>query len=56
MRTFTFVAAGERLAFTFTTEDKGFVLRRYQTSACRSCAALLPSAGERKDASRALET
>src|SRR5206468_8244103 len=30
--------ANERLAYSFTTEDKGLVLRRYRTSACQSCA------------------
>ena len=30
--------AGERLTYWFTTEDKGLVLRRYRTNACRSCA------------------
>src|ERR1700716_1086561 len=30
--------AGERLAYSFTTEDKGLVLRRYATKACQSCA------------------
>jgi transposase len=30
--------AGERLAYWFTTEDKGLVLRRYRTNACQSCA------------------
>jgi hypothetical protein len=34
---FTFCPAGERLAYSFTTEDKGLVLRRYRTSACQSC-------------------
>jgi len=29
--------AGERLTYSFTTEDKGMVLRRYRTSACQSC-------------------
>jgi len=29
--------AGERLAYSFTTEDKGLVLRRYATGACQSC-------------------
>jgi len=29
--------AGERLAYSFTTEDKGLVLRRYRTNACQSC-------------------
>jgi transposase len=29
--------AGERLAYSFTTEDKGLVLRRYRTKACQSC-------------------
>jgi transposase len=29
--------AGERLAYSFTTEDKGMVLRRYATKACRQC-------------------
>ena len=30
--------AGQRLAYFFTTEDKGLVLRRYRTNACQSCA------------------
>ncbi len=30
--------AGERLAFSFTTEENGLVLRRYATRACQSCA------------------
>ena len=30
--------AGERLAYYFTTEDKGMVLRRYATKACQNCA------------------
>jgi len=30
--------AGERLAYSFTTEDNGLVLRRYATKACQSCA------------------
>jgi hypothetical protein len=30
--------AGQRLAYSFTTEDKGLVLRRYATDACQSCA------------------
>ena len=30
--------AGERLAYSFTTEDKGMVLRRYATKACQNCA------------------
>src|SRR5208282_2263938 len=30
--------AGQRLAYSFTTEDRGLVLRRYRTSACQSCA------------------
>ena len=29
--------AGERLAYSFTTEDKGLVLRRYRTNACQRC-------------------
>jgi transposase len=29
--------AGERLTYSFTTEDKGLVLRRYRTHACRRC-------------------
>jgi transposase len=29
--------ADERLAYSFTTEDKGMVLRRYRTNACQSC-------------------
>jgi transposase len=30
--------AGQRLAYSFTTEDKGLVLRRYRTNACQNCA------------------
>ena len=30
--------AGEKLAYSFTTQDKGMVLRRYRTTACHSCA------------------
>jgi gas vesicle protein len=30
--------AGERLPYHYTTEDKGSVLRRYRTNACRNCA------------------
>ena len=30
--------AGKRLAYYYTTEDKGLVLRRYRTNACRNCA------------------
>src|ERR1700746_178652 len=30
--------AGQRLAYSFTTEDRGLVLRRYRTNACQSCA------------------
>jgi transposase len=30
--------AGQRLAYSFTTEDKGLVLRRYRTTACQRCA------------------
>jgi transposase len=30
--------AGERLTYSFTTEDKGSVLRRYRTNACQRCA------------------
>ncbi len=29
--------AGERLAYWFTTQDKGLVLRRYRTNACQRC-------------------
>ena len=29
--------ASERLAYSFTTQDKGMVLRRYRTSACQRC-------------------
>jgi transposase len=29
--------AGQRLAYSFKTEDKGLVLRRYRTNACQSC-------------------
>jgi transposase len=29
--------AGARLGYSFTTEDKGLVLRRYRTDACQSC-------------------
>jgi transposase len=30
--------AGQRLAYSFTTEDKGLILRRYATKACQNCA------------------
>src|SRR2546430_11833079 len=30
--------AGQRLAYSFTTEARGVVLRRYRTNACQSCA------------------
>ena len=30
--------AGERLAYHYTTEDKGLVVHRYATNACRHCA------------------
>jgi transposase len=30
--------AGERLTYSFTTEDRGLVLRRYATKACQNCA------------------
>jgi len=30
--------AGQRLAYSFTTEDKGLLLRRYWANACQSCA------------------
>ena len=30
--------AGERLAYNYTTEDKGLVVHRYVTNACRHCA------------------
>jgi transposase len=30
--------AGQKLAYYFTTKDKGLVLRRYRTNACQSCA------------------
>ena len=30
--------AGQRLTYSFTTEDKGLVLRRYRTNACQRCA------------------
>src|ERR1700757_1054585 len=30
--------SGQRLAYSFTTKDKGLVLRRYRTNACQSCA------------------
>jgi len=30
--------AGERLAYHYTTEENGLVLRRYWTNACRTCA------------------
>jgi hypothetical protein len=29
--------AGEKLAYSFTTKDKGSVLRRYRTNACQRC-------------------
>src|SRR6202167_2325316 len=30
--------AGEKLTYSFTTQDKGMVLRRYRTNACGHCA------------------
>ena len=30
--------AGERLAYSFTTQENGLVLRRYLTKACQCCA------------------
>jgi transposase len=30
--------AGRRLTYSFTTEDKGLILRRYATKACQNCA------------------
>ena len=30
--------AGEKLAYHYTNEENGLVLRRYWTNACRSCA------------------
>jgi transposase len=30
--------AGQRLTYSFTTEDKGLILRRYATKACQNCA------------------
>jgi len=30
--------AGQRLAYSFTTQDNGLILRRYATNACRRCA------------------
>ena len=30
--------AGQKLAYSFTTEEQGLVLRRYRTNACQSCA------------------
>ena len=30
--------AGERLAYHYTNEEKGLVLRRYWTNACQNCA------------------
>src|ERR1700721_2215493 len=30
--------AGQRLAYSFTTKDRGLVLRRYRPNACQSCA------------------
>src|SRR5579864_5415338 len=30
--------AGEKLTYSFTTQDKGMVLRRYRTTACHRCA------------------
>ena len=35
---FTFVPAGEKLTYRYTTEENGLVLRRYWTNACQSCA------------------
>jgi hypothetical protein len=34
--------AGEKLAYHYTTEEKGLVLRRYWTNACQSCAIVGP--------------
>ena len=31
-------SAGQGLAYSFTTEDRGVVLRRYRTNACQRCA------------------
>ena len=30
--------AGQRLAYSFTTQDNGLILRRHATDACRRCA------------------
>ena len=30
--------AGQKLTYSFTTEDRGLVLRRYRTNTCQSCA------------------
>jgi len=30
--------AGERLTYSFTTEDKDLILRRYLPNACQNCA------------------
>ena len=32
-----YVAAGEKLAYHYTTEENGLVLRRYWTNVCQSC-------------------
>jgi len=38
MRTFTFVLQARSSPYSFTTQDKGMVLRRYRPPACHSCA------------------
>ena len=37
-RTFTFVLPAKKLAYHYTTEENGLVLRRYWTNVCQSCA------------------
>ena len=37
-RTFIVCPAGEKLAYHYTNEENGLVLRRYWTNACQSCA------------------
>ena len=43
-RMFTFDPAGEKLAYSFTTRDKGMVLRRYRTTACHNRRHINPAA------------
>ncbi len=41
--------AGQKLAYSFTTEDKGLVLRRYRTNACQSCTISIAAPPQRND-------